>query len=305
MGLANRCAQLVPDEELRDKVFGMIVDEHERTHQDVLPRSLAPTTCSADNPALKRSVYNRFPYLEPLNLLADRTAPPVPRRRGLALHPPRHPAHDERPGHRARVTVDRDRRAWARWTGIQQPICVLSPHPRNLLQVNAGWSSSVARWAHNPEVAGSNPVLAMNQAWKLRLPGPERLKRILTTFHKVERVNAAVDAELAASTRETYARMSEPGARFTRVLWRNHPTSDRIGSRAISRIVQERANAAGFDEYLSPATHLNQPRHHGCGQRCLDRPHCRANMTPGLGPSSTTHPPSRAMATTTNRDLGL
>src|SRR5262245_59120356 len=24
----------------------------------------------------------------------------------------------------------------------------------------AGWSSSVARWAHNPEVAGSNPVPA-------------------------------------------------------------------------------------------------------------------------------------------------
>ena len=26
----------------------------------------------------------------------------------------------------------------------------------------AGWSSSVARWAHNPEVAGSNPVPATN-----------------------------------------------------------------------------------------------------------------------------------------------
>ena len=25
---------------------------------------------------------------------------------------------------------------------------------------SAGWSSSVARWAHNPEVAGSNPVPA-------------------------------------------------------------------------------------------------------------------------------------------------
>src|SRR5919109_426557 len=27
---------------------------------------------------------------------------------------------------------------------------------------DAGWSSSVARWAHNPEVAGSNPVPATN-----------------------------------------------------------------------------------------------------------------------------------------------
>src|SRR5690606_14696157 len=28
----------------------------------------------------------------------------------------------------------------------------------------AGWSSSVARWAHNPEVAGSNPVPATDVA---------------------------------------------------------------------------------------------------------------------------------------------
>ena len=86
----------------------------------------------------------------------------------------------------------------------------------------------------------------------------------------------------------------------------NHPTSDRIGSRAISRIVQERANAAGFDEYLSPATPPNQPRHHGCGQRRLDRPHCRANMTPGTWTLLNHYiRPAEQMATTTNRDLGL
>lgn len=39
----------------------------------------------------------------------------------------------------------------------------------------------------------------------------------------------------------------DPGALFTRVLWKNHHTSDRIGPRAISRTVQERANTAGFD----------------------------------------------------------
>ena len=27
---------------------------------------------------------------------------------------------------------------------------------------DAGWSSQVARWAHNPKVAGSNPVPATN-----------------------------------------------------------------------------------------------------------------------------------------------
>lgn len=42
-------------------------------------------------------------------------------------------------------------------------------------------------------------------------------------------------------------RRSEPGPLFTRVSWRNHPTTGRIGPRAISRTVQERAITAGFD----------------------------------------------------------
>ena len=68
MGLAHRYAQLVPDEELRDKVFGMIVDEHERTIT-MYAKITGTDDLLADNAALKRSVYNRFPYLEPLNLL--------------------------------------------------------------------------------------------------------------------------------------------------------------------------------------------------------------------------------------------
>lgn len=68
MGLAHRYAQLVPDEALRDKVFGMIVDEHERTLA-MYAKITGTDDLLADNAALKRSVYNRFPYLEPLNLL--------------------------------------------------------------------------------------------------------------------------------------------------------------------------------------------------------------------------------------------
>lgn len=68
MGLAHRYAQLVPDEELRDKVFGMIVDENERTLA-MYAKITGTDDLLADNAALKRSVYNRFPYLEPLNLL--------------------------------------------------------------------------------------------------------------------------------------------------------------------------------------------------------------------------------------------
>ena len=41
-------------------------------------------------------------------------------------------------------------------------IWLVGPRVGNLAFTIAGWSSSVARWAHNPEVAGSNPVPATN-----------------------------------------------------------------------------------------------------------------------------------------------
>ena len=68
MGLAARYAELVEDEELRRRVFDKIVDEHERTiamHKLITGQE----DLLADNPALARSVFNRFPYLEPLNHL--------------------------------------------------------------------------------------------------------------------------------------------------------------------------------------------------------------------------------------------
>ncbi|QNG18889.1 phosphoenolpyruvate carboxylase [Rhodococcus triatomae] len=68
MGLAARYAELVPDEALRTRVFGMISAEHERTVR-MYTAITGNDTLFADNPALERSVHNRFPYLEPLNLL--------------------------------------------------------------------------------------------------------------------------------------------------------------------------------------------------------------------------------------------
>lgn len=68
MGLAARYADLVADESLRARVFGKIRDEHERTiamHKLITGQD----DLLADNPALARSVFNRFPYLEPLNHL--------------------------------------------------------------------------------------------------------------------------------------------------------------------------------------------------------------------------------------------
>jgi phosphoenolpyruvate carboxylase len=68
MGLAARYSHLVEDESLRRRVFGKIVAEHERTismHKLITGQD----DLLADNPALARSVFNRFPYLEPLNHL--------------------------------------------------------------------------------------------------------------------------------------------------------------------------------------------------------------------------------------------
>ncbi|ORA81749.1 phosphoenolpyruvate carboxylase [Mycobacterium malmoense] len=68
LGLAARYAELVPDESLRHRVFDKIVDEHRRTiamHKLITGQD----DLLADNPALARSVFNRFPYLEPLNHL--------------------------------------------------------------------------------------------------------------------------------------------------------------------------------------------------------------------------------------------
>jgi phosphoenolpyruvate carboxylase len=68
LGLAARYAELVADESLRGRVFEKIVDEHQRTiamHKLITGQD----DLLADNPALARSVFNRFPYLEPLNHL--------------------------------------------------------------------------------------------------------------------------------------------------------------------------------------------------------------------------------------------
>jgi phosphoenolpyruvate carboxylase len=68
LGLAARYAELVEDESLRRRVFDKIVDEHQRTIA-MYKRITGEEDLLADNAALARSVFNRFPYLEPLNHL--------------------------------------------------------------------------------------------------------------------------------------------------------------------------------------------------------------------------------------------
>jgi phosphoenolpyruvate carboxylase len=67
MGLAARYSELVEDEALRHRVFEKIVDEYRRTLR--MHKLITGHDLLADNPALARSVFNRFPYLEPLNHL--------------------------------------------------------------------------------------------------------------------------------------------------------------------------------------------------------------------------------------------
>ncbi|MGO9032692.1 phosphoenolpyruvate carboxylase [Mycobacterium sp.] len=68
LGLAARYAELVDDKALRRRVFDKITKEHTCTinaHKLITGQD----NLLADNPALARSVFNRFPYLEPLNHL--------------------------------------------------------------------------------------------------------------------------------------------------------------------------------------------------------------------------------------------
>jgi integrase len=102
-------------------------------------------------------------------------------------------------------------------------------------------------------------------------------------------------------------RPSEPGALFTRVRYRNHPTMERMGPRAISRAVQERADAAGFDGipvsgHSLRAGHATTAAENGAS---IDRIAAQTRHR-DLGTLLNHYiRPADALATTTSRDLGL
>ncbi len=68
IAIASRYAELVPDVELRERVFSRIVDEHRTTIAETLSM-LDADYLLAGHPRLARSIQNRFPYLDPLNHL--------------------------------------------------------------------------------------------------------------------------------------------------------------------------------------------------------------------------------------------
>jgi len=68
MGIASRYAELVPDEELRARIFGAIEAEWQTT-VEMLFAITGATHLLEDNPTLARSLTTRTPYIDPLNHL--------------------------------------------------------------------------------------------------------------------------------------------------------------------------------------------------------------------------------------------
>src|SRR2546425_12127150 len=68
LSIARLYAGLVADESLRERVFGMIVEEFERTKRVVL-RLTGQTRLLEKNPVLARSIRLRNPYVDPLSLI--------------------------------------------------------------------------------------------------------------------------------------------------------------------------------------------------------------------------------------------
>jgi len=68
MGIASRYAELVEDVELRERIFGAINSEWERT-VEMLFAVTGNTTLLQDNPTFARSLQTRTPYIDPLNHL--------------------------------------------------------------------------------------------------------------------------------------------------------------------------------------------------------------------------------------------
>ena len=68
LAIASRYAELVPDAQLRARVYGRIAAEWQLSRKWLFELT-GRSEFLADNPTLARSIRNRFPYLDPLNHL--------------------------------------------------------------------------------------------------------------------------------------------------------------------------------------------------------------------------------------------
>jgi phosphoenolpyruvate carboxylase len=68
LGIASLYASLVPDAALRERVFGMLKAEFERTRDAVLAVT-GQSELLGSNPVLARSIVLRNPYVDPMSLI--------------------------------------------------------------------------------------------------------------------------------------------------------------------------------------------------------------------------------------------
>ena len=68
LAIASRYADLVDDPDLKERIFGRIKKECEASIL-ALKAITSRDALLEDNPALKRSIQNRFPYMDPINHL--------------------------------------------------------------------------------------------------------------------------------------------------------------------------------------------------------------------------------------------
>ena len=68
MGIAELYASLVPDEAIREAIFGRIRAEHERTERMICAITGQQELLDSSS-AIKNSIERRNPYVDPLNLL--------------------------------------------------------------------------------------------------------------------------------------------------------------------------------------------------------------------------------------------
>jgi len=101
-------------------------------------------------------------------------------------------------------------------------------------------------------------------------------------------------------------RLAEPGALFTRVAHHGHVTTERIGPRTVSRLVQARASAAGFDDIpiTGHSLRAGDATTAAINGAPIDR---LAGQTRHRNPGALLNHysrPDEALATSTSRDLG-
>src|SRR6185503_15697581 len=101
---------------------------------------------------------------------------------------------------------------------------------RGCYHQTAGWSSLVARWAHNPKVGGSNPPPATKPDEQLASLPATNPKFLLTTGRTSRFFLYALEAKTPRARNSPTQTFAPPGERVETSPTRSHNQSRRIPS---------------------------------------------------------------------------